>query len=93
MSDRVAASRRWGIARRREDSDETTRAMIVLQYASGQTNDDTLLILSRIEAQGWKLVPIEPTTVQVNAGVDADDLRTGFETVKHIYRTMIGISP
>jgi R67 dihydrofolate reductase len=40
-----------------------------------------------------KLVPIEPTTVQVNAGVDADDLRTGFETVKHIYRVMALAAP
>lgn len=42
---------------------------------------------------GWALVPIDPTTVQVNAGVDADDLRTGFETVKHIYRAMIAAVP
>lgn len=33
---------------------------------------------------GLVLVPKEPTTVQANAGVDADGLRTGFETVKHI---------
>jgi len=39
------------------------------------------------------VVPREPTVVQVNAGVDADDMRTGFETVKHIYRTMIAAAP
>jgi hypothetical protein len=39
------------------------------------------------------VVPAEPTTVQVNAGVDADDLRTGFETAKHIYRAMLAVAP
>lgn len=43
--------------------------------------------------EGYVLVPVEPTTVQVNAGADADDLRTGFETVKHIYRAMLAAVP
>jgi hypothetical protein len=42
---------------------------------------------------GWRLVPVEPTAVQTNAGADADDLRTGFEAVKHIYRAMVEMSP
>lgn len=42
---------------------------------------------------GYVLVPLEPTTVQANAGVAADDLRTGFETVKHIYREMVKVAP
>lgn len=44
----------------------------------------------------WKenaIVPREPTTVQANAGVACDDLRTGYETVRHIYRHMITASP
>lgn len=28
-----------------------------------------------------------------NAGVDCDDLRTGYETVRHIYRKMVSVSP
>ncbi len=43
--------------------------------------------------EGYVVVPIEPTVVQNNAGVDCDDLRTGFETVKHIYRHMIEAAP
>ncbi len=39
------------------------------------------------------VVPREPTTVQANAGVACDDLRTGYETVKHIYRHMVAASP
>jgi hypothetical protein len=35
------------------------------------------------------IVPREPTVTQATAGVDADDLRTGFETAKHIYRAML----
>jgi hypothetical protein len=31
--------------------------------------------------------------VQANAGVDADDMRTGFETVKHLYRAMVKAAP
>lgn len=42
---------------------------------------------------GWVAVPVEPTVVQLNAGVDADDLRTGFETVKVIYRAMLSARP
>jgi len=43
--------------------------------------------------EGWKLVPVEPTEVQVQAGVYADDLRTGFEAVRHIYRAMLTAAP
>jgi hypothetical protein len=46
-----------------------------------------------VEPEGWKLVPVEPTVVQANAGVDADDMRTGFETVKHLYRAMVKAAP
>jgi hypothetical protein len=44
-----------------------------------------------VEPEGWKLVPVEPTVVQANAGVDADDMRTGFE--KHLYRAMVKAAP
>lgn len=63
-----------------------------------QTKDDNyylaehnkkLLRMVAAPPEGMVMVPREPTVVQVNAGVDADDLRTGFETVKHIYRAML----
>lgn len=38
------------------------------------------------------IVPREPTALMSYAGVEADDCRTGHETVKHIYRAMIAAS-
>lgn len=46
-----------------------------------------------LQSQGAKMMMLEATTVQVNAGVNADDLRTGFETVKHIYKAMHTAAP
>lgn len=42
---------------------------------------------------GFVLVPVEPTTVQMNAGVDADNLTTDFETVRRIYLAMVAVTP
>ena len=39
--------------------------------------------------ESYVVVPREPTTDQRNAGVSADDKRTGNETCAHIYRAML----
>ena len=50
-------------------------------------------ILQHLEENGLMVVSTEPSVVQVNAGVDSDDMQTGFERVKHIYRAMVEVSP
>jgi hypothetical protein len=43
----------------------------------------------RFEARAAIEAMIEPNRRMLDAGVDADDKRTGYETVKHIHRAMI----
>lgn len=42
---------------------------------------------------GMVLVPMEPTTVMMNAGVDADDMQTGYERLRVMYRAMLASAP
>ena len=39
------------------------------------------------------LAPVEPTKEMLEAGVNADDKRTGYETCAHIYRAMLAAAP
>jgi hypothetical protein len=81
---------------------EDLRSWALSLKAEGNSLGDALMIyanawsaevMAQRPEEGTVLVPLEPTVVQANAGADADDLRTGFETVKHIYRAMVKASP
>lgn len=44
-------------------------------------------------AAGLATVPLGPTAAMLQAGVDADDKRTGYQTSAHIYRAMLAANP